>query len=152
MRYYEDLTVGETASYGHYPITRDEVIEFASRYDPQDFHLDDKAAEAGFFGRLTGSGWMTCAVTMRMIADRFKDSQLQVCGGSGAEELAWKIPVNPGDTLTVRETLLGKRRSKSRPELGLRRTRFETLNQDGDVVLHMIVSDMVRTRDPDGTD
>ena len=79
--YFEDLEVGSTASFGRYEVTREEVIEFASKYDPQPFHLSDEAAAQTHFGRISASGWHTCAMTMRMLVDNIterKQNELQI--------------------------------------------------------------------------
>ena len=73
MLYYEDIEIGTRQSFGSYAVTREEVIEFAARFDPQPFHLDDDAAAATHFGRLSASGWHTCAMTMRMLVDNMRD-------------------------------------------------------------------------------
>ncbi|RBY86038.1 acyl dehydratase, partial [Blastococcus sp. TBT05-19] len=68
MQYFEDLSVGTTARFGRYEVTREEVVEFASKYDPQPFHLSDEAAAQTHFGRLSASGWHTCAMTMATVS------------------------------------------------------------------------------------
>ena len=101
MQYFEDLEVGTKASFGHYEVTREEVIDFASRYDPQPFHLDDEAATQTYFGRLSASGWHTCAMTMRMMVEHFSSQEAASLGSPGIDELRWIKPVYPGDTLSV---------------------------------------------------
>jgi len=152
MPYYEDIVVGLTEAFGSYEITREEVISFAQRYDPQDFHLDDDAAAKGPFGKLAASGWMTASITMRMIVDNWRGGDTSSRGGAGIEDLRWIRPVYPGDVLSVRETTLSKRRSKSRPELGIVARQVETLDQDGNAVMTMTTNAMFAVRDPDGVD
>ena len=115
MQYFEDMEVGTKSSFGHYEVTREEVLEFASKYDPQPFHLDDEAAAQTFFGRLSASGWHTCAMTMRMIVDQFRHEKTASIGSPGIDELRWLKPVYPGDTLRMETELIEKRQSKSKP-------------------------------------
>lgn len=152
MRYYEDLEVGAVARFGQRHVTREEVVEFAGKYDPQPFHLSDEAAAATHFGRLSASGWHTCAVTMAMIVEEQDRAGHQGLGSPGIDELRWRHPVYPGDTLRVETTILSKRRSQSRPEMGLFRAETRVLNQDDVIVLTMVSNAMVSTRDPNGTD
>ncbi len=149
MLYFEDLEIGSTQSYGSYPVTREEVMQFASDYDPQPFHLDDDAAAATHFGRLSASGWHTCAMTMRMMVDNMKVNKQAGLGSPGVDQLRWKKPVYPGDTLRVETTLLEKRRSQSRRDMGIFKSRGQTFNQHDEVVLEMISNGLIRVRDPD---
>ncbi|GHC93573.1 MaoC family dehydratase [Novosphingobium pokkalii] len=152
MRYYEDLEVGAVSRFGQRHVTREEVVEFAGKYDPQPFHLSDEAAAATHFGRLSASGWHTCAMTMAMIVEEQDRAGHQGLGSPGIDELRWRHPVYPGDTLRVETTILSKRRSQSRPEMGLFRAETRVCNQDDVIVLTMVSNAMVATRDPDGTD
>lgn len=149
MLYFEDLEIGSTQSYGRYEVTMEEVLEFAGKYDPQAFHLDQEAAAQTHFGRISASGWHTCAMTMRMMVDNMKEHKQAGLGSPGVDQLRWKKPVYPGDTLRVETTLIEKRRSKSRPEMGIFKSRGQTINQDGDVVLEMVSNGLIRVRDPD---
>lgn len=149
MLYFEDLEIGSTQKFGHYEVTREEVIEFAGKYDPQAFHLDDDAAAATHFGRLSASGWHTCSMTMAMMVANMKVNKQAGLGSPGVDQLRWKKPVYPGDTLRVETTLIEKRRSKSRPEMGIFKSTQKTINQDGDVVLEMTSNGLIKVRDPD---
>lgn len=149
MKYYEDLEIGTTASFGHYEVTREEVMEFAEKYDPQPFHLDDDAAARTHFGRLSASGWHTCAMTMRMLVDNMKTSEQAGLGSPGVDSLRWKKPVYPGDTLRVETEVIEKRRSRSRPEMGIFKSRGTTYNQHGEPVLEMVSNGLIEVRDPD---
>ena len=148
MIHYEDLVVGETEEFGAYEVTREEVIEFASKYDPQPFHLDDDAAAATYFGRLSASGWHTAAMTMRMMVDNFSQKQRASLGSPGIDELRWLKPVYPGDTLSVTSELIEKRRSKSRPEMGLMRAKSTTWNQHREAVMTLVSNGLIKVRDP----
>ena len=101
MIYFEDLVVGAEREFGNYEVTREEVIEFATKYDPQPFHLSDEAAAKTHFGRIAASGWHTAAMTMAVIARAVVDEEQAGLGSPGIDELRWLKPVYPGDTLTV---------------------------------------------------
>ena len=149
MRYYEDIEVGSTSSYGNYKVTRDEVMEFASRYDPQPFHLDDDAAAQTHFGRLSASGWHTCSMTMAMMVENMKTEQSAGLGSPGVDNLRWIRPVYPGDTLRVETEITDKRRSRSRRDMGIFKSRIRTFNQDDVMVLEMNSNGLIRVLDPD---
>ena len=146
-QYFEDLAVGTMQRFGSYRVTREEVIAFAQAYDPQPFHLTDEAAAATHFGRLSASGWHSCAMTMRMLVENLKANDQAGLGSPGIDELRWLTPVYPGDTLRVESELLGKRRSASRPEMGIFKTKLTVFNQDDVVVLTMISNGLIRVRD-----
>lgn len=148
MQYFEDLPVGETARFGHYEVTRDEVIEFASKYDPQPFHLDDEAAAKTHFGRLSASGWHTCAMTMAMLVENLKKNRQAGLGSPGMDNLRWLKPVFPGDTLRCESVVLEKRRSKSRPEMGLFKSHLQVFNQNDEPVMEMTSNGLIEVRDP----
>lgn len=147
-QFFEDLVEGSVETFGHTEVTREEVIAFASRYDPQPFHLSDEAAAQTFFGRISASGWHTAAMTMAMIVAHQQAQGHRGSGSPGVDELRFARPVYPGDVLTARRTILSKRRSASRPNLGLFRTRIETLNQHGEVVLSFEATAFVEVRQP----
>ncbi len=131
MKYFDDIEVGDEAVFGHYDVTREEVLEFARRYDPQPFHLSDEAAAKTHFGRLAASGWHTCAMTMAVIARRVVDDEQAGLGSPGVDELRWLKPVYPGDRLTVRGSIVEKIPSRSKPHIGVIRTKTTVSNQDG---------------------
>jgi acyl dehydratase len=130
MRYFEDLEVGNQTNFGSYEVTREEVLEFARKYDPQPFHLSDAEAAKTHFGRLAASGWHTCAMTMAVIARHVVDEEQAGLGSPGIDELRWLKPVYPGDTLHVRGEIVEKTPSRSRPEMGSFRSRMTVTNQD----------------------
>src|SRR3990170_7884666 len=101
MIYFEDMEVGGERVFGQYDVTREEVLEFARKYDPQPFHLSDEAAAKTHFGRLSASGWHTCAMTMAVIARFVVEDEQAGLGSPGGDELRWLQPVHPGDRLTV---------------------------------------------------
>ena len=134
QRYFEDFEPGQIfRGATRFRLDRQAVTDFATRYDPQPFHLDDEAAKATIFGGLAASGWQTAAITMRLLVD----SDLKVAGGlvgAGMEELRWPRPVRPGDELRIEAEVLSVRESKSRPHQGIIRVRNTTLNQNGEPV------------------
>ncbi len=146
MLFYEDLEVGATASFGAYHVTREEVIEFASRYDPQPFHLSDEAAAQTQFGRVAASGWHTAAMTMSMLVAHWQAHPQAGLGSPGVDELRWVKPVHPGDTLRCETELLAKRASASRPGLGITTSRITVFNQDDEVVMTFTANGLIRTR------
>ncbi len=146
MIYFEDLVLGAETDFGTYDVTREEVLEFARKYDPQPFHLSDEEAAKTHFGRLAASGWHTAAMTMAVIARTVVDNQQAGLGSPGIDELRWKKPVYPGDTLHVRGRIVDKTPSRSRPEMGSFRTETTLTNQDGDVVMTFTSIVLIRRR------
>ena len=146
MQYFEDIAVGQKASFGRYEVTREEVVEFAGRYDPQPFHLSDEAAARTHFGRLSASGWHTCAMMMSMVGENLKGNEQAGLGAAGIDELRWLKPVHPGDTLRCESEVIETRASRSRPEMGSFRTRMTILNQDDVPVMTFISIGLIRTR------
>lgn len=130
------LTVGSVRRAGPYAVTRDEVIGFAAKYDPQPFHLDDAAAAAHpFFDRLCASGWHTCAIVMRLTVDSWLAGDAQPLGGAGIEAIKWAQPVYPGDAISAEFEVLDVTVGKPRPGMTLARIATTATNQDGAVVM-----------------
>jgi acyl dehydratase len=146
MIYFEDLVVGAQTEFGSYDVTREEVLDFARKYDPQPFHLSDEEAAKTHFGRIAASGWHTAAMTMAVIARHVVDQEQAGLGSPGIDELRWKKPVYPGDTLYVRGEILEKTPSRSRPELGSFRTQTTVTNQDGETVMTFVSIVLIRRR------
>jgi acyl dehydratase len=145
---YEDLEVGQVLDLGARTVTAEEIVEFASEFDPQPMHLDEAAGKAGILGGLSASGWHTCSIYMRMVCDAFI-LQSTSEGAPGIEYVRWKKPVRPGDTLAGRATITTKRKSKSRPDLGFANCRGELENQKGEIVLELENVGMFRLRHPE---
>jgi acyl dehydratase len=145
-RYFEDFAVGQVHKpSGRIRVEKPEIIDFARKYDPQPFHLDDEAGRKSIFGRLVASGWHTAALTMRLVAD----SEYRPAGGTiglGFDGLRWPMPVSPGDELRIESEVLDMRPSKSRPDRGLLKIRTRTLNQNGQVVQELIANALVPRR------
>ena len=148
MIYFDDLEVGQETLFGHYDVTREEVLEFARKYDPQPFHLSDEEAAKTHFGRLAASGWHTCAMTMAVIARNVVATDQAGLGSPGVDELRWLKPVYPEDRLTVRGTIVEKTPSRSKPHIGVIRTRTEVTNQD-DIPVMRFTSIVMMLRRPD---
>lgn len=146
MMYFEDVEVGAKSSFGRYEVTREEVIEFASKYDPQPFHLSDEEAAKTYFGRLSASGWHTAAMMMRMLVDNLSAIQQAGLGSPGIDELRWLKPVYPGDVLRVESEVLDKRPSRSRADMGSFRSKATIYNQDDVAVMTVISIGLVRMR------
>jgi len=142
----EDVAVGDKARFGECHVDRDEVIAFASRYDPQPFHLSDEAAAATHFGRLSASGWHTASMTMAMIVAYYRDIGFQSLGSPGIDELRWLKPVYPGDTLRCETRVLETRRSASRPDMGFVVSDLTVYNQDDVAVTRFRPTVMIRAR------
>ncbi len=144
MLYFEDIVAGAKSAFGRYEVTREEVIEFASKYDPQPFHLSDEEAAKTYFGRLSASGWHTAAMMMRMLVDNMSDIQQAGLGSPGIDELRWLKPVYPGDVLRVETEILDKRPSRSRGDMGSFRSRATIYNQDDVPVMTAVSIGLIR--------
>jgi acyl dehydratase len=144
VQYFEDLEVGAEVDFGSYEVTRDEVLEFARKYDPQPFHLSDEAAARTHFGRISASGWHTCAMVMAVIARNLNEQA--GLGSPGVDELRWLKPVYPGDTLHVRSKIVDKTPSRSKPDLGSFRSEISVTNQDGVPVMRYTSIVLIRRR------
>jgi len=132
--YWEDFKIGEVAKFGAYHVTKEEIIEFASTYDPQTIHLDEEAAKHSIVGGLCASGWHTCAMVMRMMCDEYLVASAGM-GGLGINDARWRAPVRPDEILSVERVCLESRLSKSRPDRGILNFRHTASNQRGEVKL-----------------
>ncbi len=146
VKYWEDVEVESKSSFGRYEVTRAEVVDFASKFDPQPFHLSDEAAASTYFGRLSASGWHTCAMLMRMLVDRMKDEEQAGLGSPGIDELRWLKPVYPGDVLRAESIVIDKTASKSRPDMGSFRSQTTVFNHHDEPVLTLKSIGLVRRR------
>jgi acyl dehydratase len=135
-KYLEDFKVGETLELGSCHVTRDEILEFARRYDPQPFHVDEAAAQRSIYGGLIASGWHTTAMLMRLLVDGM--AGVEGMGSPGADEIRWLKPVRPGDTLTARAVVLDVVPSRSKLDRGHIRASYGVFNQKGEKVMTMI--------------
>ena len=131
---WEDFKVGEENEMGRHTFTAEEIIEFATQFDPQPIHVDPEAAKSSFFGGLIASGWHTCAVGMRFAVESYINSGVSL-GSPGLDNIRWLKPVRPGDSITYRRIVLATRPSKSLPGVGLMQGRLEAKNQKGELVM-----------------
>lgn len=146
-RYFEDYVPGFTLDCGSFTMSEADIIAFAEKYDPQPFHIDPVGAKDGPFGGLIASGWHTASMMMRQLVEHWISPESSL-GAAGIDEIRWTKPVRPGDTLHVRATILESRRSASKPDRGIIKTRAELTNQDGDVVMTLVATNFVLLRDP----
>ncbi|HWI83745.1 MaoC family dehydratase [Ramlibacter sp.] len=145
--YWEDLAPGSVRDLGTATLTAQEIKEFAGKFDPQPFHLDEEAGRHSIFGGLCASGWHTCSVAMGLTVRNFLHQSASL-GSPGLENLKWLKPVYPGDTLRLQHVILESRPLRTRPEVGLVRSRWEMFNQRGEQVLQMEGYGMFRRRHP----
>ena len=134
---FERFEIGQMQEFGSYEVTEAEIVEFASKYDPQFFHLDKEAAKKSLFGELCASGWHTCAMTMAMMVENL-DKTGRSLGSPGVDALLWKSPVYPGEVLSVRMEVKELHLSDKRPEIGYVHSLVSVLNQDGTVVMEFL--------------
>lgn len=146
-RYFEDYVPGAVHAFGRIAVDEDEVVAFASRYDPQSIHIDREAAAAGPFGGLIASGWMTAGLMMRLYCEHYLSSVASLAS-PGLDELRWLRPVRPGDELSVRVTIESARESKSKPDRGIVTSFIEVLNQSGEPVMTIRALNMIGKRNP----
>ena len=136
MKYFEDVQVGDTMRFGRYEVTKEEIVEYARRFDPQPFHLDEEAARQSMFGGLIASGWHTGAMLMRMVADHMTPVHATT-GAMGFDDLKWIRPVRPGDVLTVESEIKEKVEGR-RPDRGMVKIESRIRTQTGDVVMSLV--------------
>lgn len=147
--YFEDLPAGTVFDLGTYGVTKEEILEFARKYDPQPFHTDEEAAKDSIYGGLIASGWHTCSMMMRLLCDGLL-SRAASLGSPGMDQIRWLKPVRPGDTLHGVMKIVDSRASRSKPDRGVIRSRWEVHNQDGEMVMTMEGIGMYRRREPGG--
>jgi acyl dehydratase len=145
-RWFEDYTPGLRVEFGAVRVEEEEVVAFARRYDPQPFHVDAGAAAAGPYGGLIASGWHTGSLMMRLLVEHYLSPAS--LGSPGLDELRWLRPVRPGDTLSVRVTVLEARRSQSKPDRGLVKSALEVLNQRREVVMSVKATNFILCKIP----
>ena len=143
--HWEDFKPGAVAVYGPRLVTREEIVAFAAEFDPQPMHLDEAAASATMLGGLSASGWHICCLLMRMIADGFLHESNSM-GAPGVDEVRWLKPLRPGTQIRVRATVLDKRASGSRPEMGFVKFFYEVLDEQDAVVTTLVCSMMIARR------
>lgn len=132
--YWDDMDVGFTARTGGKTVTKDEIVEFASVYDPQPFHLDEEAAKDSILGGLCASGWHSCAIAMRLVVDDIYP-EMAPLGSPGIEEVRWRRPLYAGETVKVELKVTERRASQKRPDMGLTRFFWTMTNEEGDIIM-----------------
>ncbi len=124
------LTEGDTLTTRTHLLTAEDIVRFASEFDPQPFHLDAEAAQASLFAGLAGSGWHIAAISMQLLVEAVPSAS----GIIGTEaHLEWPTPSRPGDELSVRVTVEAVVPSRSRPSRARVTLACETVNQEGAV-------------------
>jgi acyl dehydratase len=130
LLHFEDYAVGQVIDLGSYAVTAEEIREFAGEFDPQPFHLDEAAGTASLLGGLAASGWHVCSILMRMIAVSWLNKSASM-GSNGVSEVKWLKPVLAGETLSGSATIVSKRVSSKRPDMGIFECLFELFNECG---------------------
>lgn len=130
--YFEDFYVGQEIPLGSRSVTEEEIVAFATQFDPQPFHVDRDAASASIFGEVIASGWHTCSMIMRMVVDSVLGASSSM-GSPGLDKVRWQQPVRAGDTLTVSYITTAVKASSSRPDRGVVWSTWQALNQRGEV-------------------
>ena len=131
--YFEDFEIGRVTELGSVAVTDADIREFATRFDPQPFHVDPVAAADSMFGGIIASGWHTCSMMMRLAVDGYLHQSASL-GSPGVDEVRWLKPVRAGDVLTVRSSVLDAVPSNSRPDRGVVYSLWEAFNQHGELV------------------
>lgn len=143
----EDIEVGRQVAFGNLVVTKEDIIAFARAFDPQAIHLDEEAAKRSIVGGLCASGFHSCALLMRMLADDVLANGTSF-GSPGIDEVKWMKPVRPGDTLSARFVCTEKRAMASRPHIGIAKLKIDMLNQAGDVVMSWDSNQLLAVRHP----
>jgi acyl dehydratase len=145
--YFEDFSIGQVAEYGPRQVSREEIIAFAAQFDPQPMHLDEEAARHTMLGGLAASGWHSCCIMMKMIADGLLLDTASM-GAPGIDEVKWLKPVRPGDSLTVQGSVLDVRPSQSKQDRGFVKFLWEVFNDRGECVMTLVCPQMILRRHP----
>lgn len=135
--YWDDFRAGQEFELGRRTVTKEEIIRFATAFDPQPFHIDEEAAKSYPYGGLIASGWHTASMVMRLFVDGLLATRAPSLGSPGIDELRWLKPVRPGDTISLRLVVLEVRASRTKPDRGLLVVRHELSNQAGEMVMTM---------------
>ena len=146
-RYFEDYVPGEVHEFGRITINEESIVAFGKKFDPQLFHTDPEGAKSTIYNGLIASGWHTASLMMRECVRHYLPRAASL-GSPGVDELRWNLPVRPGDTLTVRVTILEATRSGSKPDRGIVASLFEVLNQDRNIVMSAKGVNFISCRSP----
>lgn len=134
--YWEDFPVGSMRELGGMTLSQDDIVRFATEFDPQPFHIDEAAAKESKFGGIIASGWHTCSLAMRTMCDAYLLEAASL-GSPGVDSIRWLKPVRPGDTLRLRASVVEARPLASNPQAGLVRTHWRMFNQTDECVMEM---------------
>lgn len=145
--FFEDFIEGEVKTFGTYTVSEAEILAFAREFDPQPMHVDPVAGKASLLGGLAASGWHACAILQRMACDAFL-LRAAGLGSPGVEEVKWKLPIFPGDVLSLRRTVVSSRSSKSKPDVGLVTLKLELLKASKDVATEQTLVILFARRNP----
>lgn len=142
---FADFHAGQVIEAGPYEVTEEEVIRFATAYDPQWFHTDPEASACSPFGGLIASGWHTCSIAMRLVVDSVLKGS-ESFASPGLERVRWPHPVRPGDSLRLMAEITEARRSEKRPTLGILQWQWRLFNQRELMVLEVDVTSLFRLK------
>ncbi len=145
MAWFDDIALDVTLETAACTVTETEVIDFATQFDPQPFHVDPAAAKDSFFKGMIASGWHTCAIAMRLMVDKYVNNSASL-GSPGLDNIRWLAPVRAGDTISYQRVTIAARVSESKPDIGLVQSRWEARNQRGEKVMTMEGWGMFRRR------
>ena len=145
LLHFEDFEVGQVIDLGSYAVTAEEIREFANEFDPQRFHLDEEVGEASLLGGLAASGWHVCSMFMRMLAESWLNKTTSM-GSNGVPEVKWLKPVFAGEVLSGVVTIMSKRVSSKRPEMGIFQCLFELFNEVGEKKTEMTAVVFMRVK------
>ncbi|WP_416193235.1 MaoC family dehydratase [Nitrobacter sp. TKz-YC01] len=143
---FEDFSLGRFGTFGPRHVSRDEIIAFASEFDPQPMHLDEAVAKHTMLRGLAGSGWHLCSLMMRMMFDGYIGRTASL-GSPGVDEVRWLLPLRPGDDLMLDVDVAAARVSRSRPEMGIVTFAMRMRNASGQVLLEAVSPIMIRRRE-----
>lgn len=147
-RYFEDFSVGETWTSKSVVMSEEDIVRYAREYDPQPIHTDPEKAAQGRFGSVIASGWQIAALSMRLFVESGGYGETPMVG-LGIDELRWRRPVKPGDTLRVKREVVATERHKTRPEFGIIRTQVTVINQKDETVMSLVSLGQVPSRPAD---
>ena len=147
LLHYEDFPEGLVIPFGTYHLTKEEVIAYAREWDPQPFHLDEEAGKNSVLGGLAASGWQSSAILVRLAVEAYANKSAAMASNS-MEEGRWLKPVFAGETLTGRATVLSRRVSAKRPEMGVLKMKFELMNTEGELKAEIIGIQFMKVRNP----
>lgn len=144
--YFEDIEVGLTRDCGSITAEKEEMLEFAERFDPQPIHIDEEAARESIFGELIASGWYTASLAARLLVKGYMNDTA-TRGGRGMDDLRWHWPLHPDDELSVTVEVVNKEPAENIPTIGRVDADVTATNQDGTTVLTMVGLGLVKRRE-----